>query len=126
MSLHEERPIVAVSGDGDRLGPRQRLVVQFEFDRHGSRAPGRRAVGRPAARAAGRASISSSRRSRSRGWRSRSRAGTGRPAPAAAPTAWPGSGRSEEHTYELQSLMRISYDVFCLTKKTQTRNDKTI
>src|SRR3546814_10274612 len=25
--------------------------------------------------------------------------------------------RSEEHTSELQSLMRISYDVFCLTKK---------
>src|SRR3546814_8117725 len=27
-------------------------------------------------------------------------------------------GRSEEHTSELQSLMRISYAVFCLTKKT--------
>src|SRR3546814_6648679 len=27
--------------------------------------------------------------------------------------------RSEEHTSELQSLMRISYDVFCLTKKIQ-------
>src|SRR3546814_5477386 len=27
--------------------------------------------------------------------------------------------RSEEHTSELQSLMRISYDVFCLHKKTQ-------
>src|SRR3546814_13229823 len=27
------------------------------------------------------------------------------------------SGRSEEHTYELQSLMRISYAVFCLKKK---------
>src|SRR3546814_6573305 len=25
--------------------------------------------------------------------------------------------RSEEHTSELQSLMRISYDVFCLKKK---------
>src|SRR3546814_2307886 len=29
-------------------------------------------------------------------------------------------GRSEEHTSELQSLMRISYAVFCLTKNTQT------
>src|SRR3546814_5502783 len=29
-------------------------------------------------------------------------------------------GRSEEHTSELQSLMRISYAVFCLKKKTQT------
>src|SRR3546814_3504168 len=27
------------------------------------------------------------------------------------------SVRSEEHTYELQSLMRISYAVFCLKKK---------
>src|SRR3546814_2309490 len=31
-------------------------------------------------------------------------------------TAWPAS-RSEEHTSELQSLMRISYAVFCLKKK---------
>src|SRR3546814_1809084 len=29
-------------------------------------------------------------------------------------------GRSEEHTSELQSLMRISYAVFCLNKKTYT------
>src|SRR3546814_2952364 len=28
-------------------------------------------------------------------------------------------GRSEEHTSELQSLMRISYAVFCLKKKTE-------
>src|SRR3546814_10263295 len=28
-----------------------------------------------------------------------------------------GDGRSEEHTSELQSLMRISYAVFCLKKK---------
>src|SRR3546814_6628426 len=31
------------------------------------------------------------------------------------------SGRSEEHTSELQSLMRISYAVFCLKKKKQTK-----
>src|SRR3546814_1255399 len=30
------------------------------------------------------------------------------------------AGRSEEHTSELQSLMRISYAVFCLKKKTTT------
>src|SRR3546814_14679831 len=30
--------------------------------------------------------------------------------------------RSEEHTSELQSLMRISYAVFCLKKKKQQRN----
>src|SRR3546814_6716267 len=29
----------------------------------------------------------------------------------------PGASRSEEHTSELQSLMRISYAVFCLKKK---------
>src|SRR3546814_5602283 len=32
------------------------------------------------------------------------------------------SGRSEEHTSELQSLMRISYAVFCLKKKTIKKN----
>src|SRR3546814_2330171 len=31
-------------------------------------------------------------------------------------------GRSEEHTSELQSLMRISYAVFCLKKKTNKHN----
>src|SRR3546814_6680166 len=30
--------------------------------------------------------------------------------------------RSEEHTSELQSLMRISYAVFCLKKKTRNNN----
>src|SRR3546814_2903610 len=33
-------------------------------------------------------------------------------------------GRSEEHTSELQSLMRISYAVFCLKKKKKNRKDK--
>src|SRR3546814_7841723 len=32
-----------------------------------------------------------------------------------------GGDRSEEHTSELQSLMRISYAVFCLKKKKQNR-----
>src|SRR3546814_6038511 len=31
------------------------------------------------------------------------------------------AGRSEEHTSELQSLMRISYAVFCLKKKKQKK-----
>src|SRR3546814_7566304 len=37
-----------------------------------------------------------------------------------------GHRRSEEHTSELQSLMRISYAVFCLKKKNRnkTRNNK--
>src|SRR3546814_1224029 len=34
------------------------------------------------------------------------------------------TGRSEEHTSELQSLMRISYAVFCLKKK--TNNSRTV
>src|SRR3546814_7698215 len=49
-------------------------------------------------------------------------------APVLAPATWQGlrdtlalleeaGGRSEEHTSELQSLMRISYAVFCLKKK---------
>src|SRR3546814_2959269 len=41
-----------------------------------------------------------------------------------------GVSRSEEHTSELQSLMRISYAVFCLKKKNKRlhndRQDKTI
>src|SRR3546814_3860266 len=35
------------------------------------------------------------------------------------------AGRSEEHTSELQSLMRISYAVFCLKKKNQLRMNLT-
>src|SRR3546814_2280084 len=34
-----------------------------------------------------------------------------------------GGGRSEEHTSELQSLMRISYAVFCLKKKKMTNTN---
>src|SRR3546814_8093577 len=34
-------------------------------------------------------------------------------------------GRSEEHTSELQSLMRISYAVFCLKNKTHTKQNNT-
>src|SRR3546814_3379837 len=34
--------------------------------------------------------------------------------------------RSEEHTSELQSLMRISYAVFCLKKKNTLKNKKLI
>src|SRR3546814_7534942 len=42
------------------------------------------------------------------------RAGAG---PGGGARPCPGALRSEEHTSELQSLMRISYAVFCLTKK---------
>src|SRR3546814_9273845 len=36
----------------------------------------------------------------------------------------PGRERSEEHTSELQSLMRISYAVFCLKNKKYNTNNK--
>src|SRR3546814_2667588 len=54
----------------------------------------------------------------SRGRRCRGRASDRRP--DAWRRALPGrADRSEEHTSELQSLMRISYAVFCLKKKTR-------
>src|SRR3546814_2313941 len=40
--------------------------------------------------------------------------------PGQAATPASRTDRSEEHTSELQSLMRISYAVFCLTKKNTT------
>src|SRR3546814_1400871 len=58
--------------------------------------------------------------------------GLGRPPDAALRQV--GQARSEEHTSELQSLMRISYAVFCLKKKnnisrknrlSQVHNNKT-
>src|SRR3546814_4515276 len=41
--------------------------------------------------------------------------------PTGVPDMGKSLGRSEEHTSELQSLMRISYAVFCLKKKNKTR-----
>src|SRR3546814_996993 len=51
---------------------------------------------------------------------------------ACAPSSWQRGGaqqlstfwRSEEHTSELQSLMRISYAVFCLKKKNKTNQQQ--
>src|SRR3546814_2506207 len=39
-------------------------------------------------------------------------------------TQFAGFARSEEHTSELQSLMRSSYAVFCLNTKTTTTKDE--
>src|SRR3546814_7241833 len=44
---------------------------------------------------------------------------------SAAPPGRQGGDRSEEHTSELQSLMRISYAVFCLKKKKLHLNTST-
>src|SRR3546814_8854963 len=48
----------------------------------------------------------------------------GRGAQPRQPAGEPLPDRSEEHTSELQSLMRISYAVFCLNKKKKKSDDK--
>src|SRR3546814_2854845 len=49
------------------------------------------------------------------------------PGPKSRRRARPESARrSEEHTSELQSLMRISYAVFCLKKKKNTKHETTV
>src|SRR3546814_7560321 len=45
---------------------------------------------------------------------------------SACMNSWSGSSRTEEHTSELQSLMRISYAVVCLKTKQNTPNVSTI
>src|SRR3546814_9664234 len=50
----------------------------------------------------------------------------GRAEEVAAAVLWlcsPGARRSEEHPSELQSLMRLSYAVFCLNKKTTSKTE---
>src|SRR3546814_4386258 len=47
-----------------------------------------------------------------------------RPCPGSRRSA-AATARSEEHTSELQSLMRISYAVFCLKKQNQQTNERT-
>src|SRR3546814_2666732 len=81
---------------------------------------------RPAGSAGGRAAEDRAARARGRGWFFLGAADCG--------TVWASnrcasSGslkkRSEEHTSELQSLMRISYAVFCLKKKKKQRLEET-
>src|SRR3546814_4440958 len=47
-------------------------------------------------------------------------------ASSTSPSATAATTRSEEHTSELQSLMRISYAVFCLKKKKQTKKKQNL
>src|SRR3546814_3254237 len=49
----------------------------------------------------------------------------GRPQPHCGRDAGQHKGRSEEHTSELQSLMRISYAVVCCQKKTIIQQENT-
>src|SRR3546814_2687012 len=63
-----------------------------------------------------------------RSWRPATVRGAGRisgPQPEAPLPPRP-RPRSEEHTSELQSLMRISYAVFCLKKKNSRQNIHTV
>src|SRR3546814_3907023 len=53
-------------------------------------------------------------------WRARHDANGSRQGPHRRPARLVHARRSEEHTSELQSLMRISYAVFCLKKNTHT------
>src|SRR3546814_10000998 len=73
-------------------------------------------------------SASRRRRARRREWPARRN--RRRSSRRACRQAWPvgrraEKGRSEEHTSELQSLMRISYAVFCLKKKKTNKKKKT-
>src|SRR3546814_3262917 len=54
--------------------------------------------------------------------RPRLRRCTPNPCSNAPPALRPCQRRSEEHTSELQSIMRISYAVFCLKQQTQKQN----
>src|SRR3546814_6098808 len=62
---------------------------------------------------------------RQRQWTQRAPAETRCNPPSPCRQAHP-CNRSEEHTSELQSLMRISYAVFCLKKKKNTHNKQKI
>src|SRR3546814_21076555 len=48
--------------------------------------------------------------------------GLGVPLTVLSYSSWQAGIRSEEHTSELQSLMRISYAVFCLKKKNNNKS----
>src|SRR3546814_4851042 len=97
--------------------------VVFRPARSRHRAGRRRQLFRRHALAAGAGAFHRTRRLARHPYRRR-RLLPGHHAAVAAGAAPPRAGRSEEHTSELQSLMRISYAVFCLTKKNQIRELK--
>src|SRR3546814_9502773 len=81
---------------------------------------GRRVRKDPRCRLSGRGRRRGSRRPPRDRWSRRGRKPSAKPATKAAPARRVRTvKRSEEHTSELQSLMRISYAVFCLKKKRQ-------
>src|SRR3546814_7579600 len=105
------------SSDLKRIEQAQRLIVRYLLLRlRGGKqgkleTRGRRQVGHRGFpfRSQGQSAAATARNRPVGGWRA--------PCPAEAPQASPHRGRSDEHTSELQSLMRISYAVFCLKKK---------
>src|SRR3546814_8448350 len=96
---------VGIGGTGDRIGAQQRPPLARQADHHElarTEAEARRAADREAEQmlvpVAHRTHLLDGQR---------------------------GGGRSEEHTSELQSLMRISYAVFCLKKKKYNKSKNT-
>src|SRR3546814_8695203 len=87
-----------------------------DIDRRGARARG--AAARPRHLSAGDA--------RGASYRRLVRRGRGRAVPALRRLRCDAADRSEEHTSELQSLMRISYAVFCLKKQNKKYTTKHI
>src|SRR3546814_9065217 len=106
-------PYTTLFRSTSRLGSKGRGIARRACHRRQRRRSGRGGGVRRARRSGG----AGDRRRRARG--GRHRGGRTRLARAAA-------ARSEEHTSELQSLMRISYAVFCLQKKTTTHTTQKI
>src|SRR3546814_5385339 len=110
------------STSSDTLFPYTTLFRSFADPRHQSLWPGR-SGGRPDRQGGGRQGRGRDRRQRAGGAKGRLSEGQEGSGPEGAEGkdscgAEGGRGRrSEEHTSELQSLMRISYAVFCLKKK---------
>src|SRR3546814_2402870 len=108
-----ERPLAEGEPRGAAAALRRRLRAEARFPGARDHPQRRRAV----ARGGGGASAAGGRRDdRPRRLPVALRSGRGRPADLRG-------GRSEEHTSELQSLMRISYAVFCLKKKKYEKHE---
>src|SRR3546814_8966876 len=131
--LHAREPAQPASGLSDRAGRPERPDGEEPRGRDGGaegaarlapHPPGRAScavlrerldLADPGVRRAGPAPVAATARDRRRPARQHA---LPPPGPAAARGGHP-AGRSEEHTSELQSLMRITYAVFCLKQKKQ-------
>src|SRR3546814_8926596 len=92
--------------------------------------PGRKVIAQGSAKRATSCTVKGASASGVAGWSPDvSSAAVSAPSPDCAWLGWQppeqAATRSEEHTSELQSLMRISYAVFCLKKKKKRQNTNT-